>query len=277
MQRAQVAGDTPDDTLVRNVLERLAEIEQRANQEKDIDELDELEKDANQQGQLRAYICPSAEITDEGNLSIDLIEEWTVPKTVITKLRGSLGEKLKRADTDPDVARGALRAIFEQHNSWDHYVDEYDEKMLRYTLWMFWASALLLLLSIAVFSFSSYFRPLFFVGLLFAGGTGSCVSVMAKMPELEVGPSGELEALLRRIFSRIGVGVIASLIGCALLGWGLFPVSFQGQTFADMLKVCTASPATSCTGIETLILLCVPMLFGFSERALTSFERQFGI
>lgn len=117
MQRAQVAGDTPDDTLVRNVLERLAEIEQRANQEKDIDELDELEKDANQQGQLRAYICPSAEITDEGNLSIDLIEEWTVPKTVITKLRGSLGEKLKRADTDPDVARGALRAIFEQHDS----------------------------------------------------------------------------------------------------------------------------------------------------------------
>jgi hypothetical protein len=31
MQRAQIAGDTPDATLVSNVLQRLGEIEQRAN------------------------------------------------------------------------------------------------------------------------------------------------------------------------------------------------------------------------------------------------------
>jgi hypothetical protein len=111
-------------------------------------------------------------------------------------------------------------------------------------------------------------------GLLCAGATGSCVSVMAKMPLLDLKLSPELDAYERRILSRLGVGVIASLIGCALLGWGLFPISFQGQTFADILNVCTASPPTSCTDIKTLILLCVPMLFSFSERALTSFEQQ---
>jgi hypothetical protein len=65
---------------------------------------------------------------------------------------------------------------------------------------------------------------------------------------------------------------LASIVGCGLLGWGLISISIQGQTFADILKVCSASARTSCTTGETLTLLAVPMLFGFSERALTSFE-----
>jgi hypothetical protein len=69
---------------------------------------------------------------------------------------------------------------------------------------------------------------------------------MAKMPMLDVSLSGELEAYGRRILSRIGVGVIGSLIGCALLAWGLFPISIQNQTFADVLNACTAFPMTSC-------------------------------
>jgi hypothetical protein len=47
------------------------------------------------------------------------------------------------------------------------------------------------------------------------------------MPLLDVALSAELEAYGRRIFSRIAVGVGASLIGCALLGWGLFLSRFK--------------------------------------------------
>jgi hypothetical protein len=140
--------------------------------------------------------------------------------------------------------------------------------MKSYTRWLFGATIVLPVLAILAFH-----CPLTFLGgLLCAGAAGSCVSVMAKMPLLDVSLSGELEAYSRRILSRIGVGVIASLIGCALLGWGLLPISIQNQTFADLLNTCTASPTTSCTELKTLILLGVPMLFGFSERALTSFE-----
>jgi hypothetical protein len=273
MQRAKLAGDPFDDALVSNVLQRLDVIEQRANGANEIDELSELENDADQQGQLRAYICPHAEIADEGNLSIGLIEEWNVPKNVIDELRSSLGEKIRTGE--PYVARSALRAIFEERDSWENYTDEYDDTMRDYTRKLFLTSAFTLLLAVIAFHFSPSFSPLFFGGLLCAGTTGSCVSVMAKMPLLELRLSPELDAYERRILSRIGVGVIASLIGCALLGWGLFPISFQGgQTFADILKVCTASPATPCPDINTLILLCIPMLFGFSERALTSFEQK---
>ena len=53
------------------------------------------------------------------------------------------------------------------------------------------------------------------------------------------------------------MGVVASLIGSALLGWGVFPISMQNQTFTDMFNACAASPALSCTALKTLILLGV--------------------
>ena len=74
-QRARVVGDAPDDTFVSTVRQRLEEIVHRANAETNIDELHELVEDAEQQGQLRAYICPCAEVSIEGSLSIDLMEE----------------------------------------------------------------------------------------------------------------------------------------------------------------------------------------------------------
>lgn len=273
IQRAQAAGDTPSDAFVQDVRGRLADIEQRANRETNIDELHELVEDAEQQGQLRAYVCPAAEIRDEGNLSIDLMEEWNVPKAVISKLRSSFSAKLDKSDTAPDLARSALRAIFEERDSWSRYTEDYEETMRHFTYWLLGGTVVLPIL--AVFAFRH--PPLCLAGLLFAGAAGSCVSVMAKMPVLDVRFSGELEAYHRRILTRIGVGIGASLIGCALLGWGLLPISIQDQTFAGVLDACTAALAASCTNIKTLILLGVPMVFGFSERALTSFElRVFG-
>jgi hypothetical protein len=101
-QRAQQAGETPDAAFLRNVYDRLAEIEQLANNETDVDELESLSGDAEQQGQLRAYICPRAEISIEGSMSIDRIEEWKVPRAVIMNLGGTLLRPLQTANTKPD-------------------------------------------------------------------------------------------------------------------------------------------------------------------------------
>jgi hypothetical protein len=283
VQRAQRAGDTPDDAFVQHVLQHLTSIQQRAIdqgqdvkprdiQPQDIEELERLEGDAEQQGQLRAYICPDVEIEDEGNSELDLMREWKVPQPIIDTLRSTAGQKLKAAKTDLKSARAALRHIFEESDSWSRYTSEYEEEMRRYTWWLFCATIVLLLLAILAFHFLH--DPLTgLAGLIFAGAAGSCVSVITKMPLLEVGLSGELEAYGRRIFSRIGVGVIASVIGSGLLGWGLVSIAIQGTTFADALNACIC-PTPSCSALRTtLILLAVPMLFGFSERALASFER----
>lgn len=270
VERSERNEEPRDDAFLTRVRGSLAEIEQKASKETNIDELDDLIDDAEQQGQLRAYICPRAEIRNEGTLAIDLMEEWNVPKTKIDKLRRLVEPQLQKADTDPKPGRSALRDIFDESDSWSGYTDEYERKMRRYTFCLFVATLILLVVAIITLRF-----PLIFplgLSISLARAAGSCVSVMAKMPVLEVGLSGELESYGRRILSRIGFGVIASLIGCGLIGWGVISLSIQGQTFADVLNACSISPPMSCTGRHTLILLAVPMLFGFSERALTSFE-----
>jgi hypothetical protein len=199
------------------------------------------------------------------------MEEWNVPKTRIDKLRRCLDQQLQSVDSDPEGARGALRAIFEEKDSWDDYTSDYEDEMRGFSRWWLGLPTIVLLLG-AIYSLR--FRPEFLplaVSILLAGAAGSCVSVLTKMPVLEVSLSGELDAYERRILSRVGVGVIASLIGSGLLGWGLISFSIRGQTFTDVLSACSAAP---CTGPNTLILLAVSMLFGFSERALTWFERK---
>jgi hypothetical protein len=270
-QRPRRADDVIDSALLEQVLKRITEIEANAKNAAYIDDLDDLTDDAEAQGQFRGYLCPVTEIQDEGELVLDLIEEWGVPETKIKKLRNLLGNKLEKADINPEAARSALRALFQERDSWADYTDDYQDEMRKYTRWMFGLTIILPLLAILAFHYACLFQPLLFVGLLCAGVAGSCVSVMAKMPALDVSLSAELDAYGRRILTRIGIGVVASLIGSAFLGW--FPVAVQNQTFADALNACAISPATR-TVIKTLLLLAVPMLLAFSERTLTSVEQR---
>jgi hypothetical protein len=268
VQRASRAGEAIDDSFLSEVRERLEGLETQAQQAANIEALDLLSGDAERQGQLRAYICPVTEIANEARMALDVMEEWNVPKTAITKLRNSVIPIIDQAEKHPAAARGALRTIYEESDSWGDYTEEYEETMTRYARWLLIATLALPVIAILISHW-----PLTTLGSIFcAGVAGSCASVAAKMPLLDVRPSGELDAYGRLIFGRIGVGTIASLIGCALLGWGVFPISIQNQSFADALNGCTAQSLGSCTGLKTLILLGVPMLFGFSERALASFE-----
>jgi hypothetical protein len=125
-----------------------------------------------------------------------------------------------------EAARSALRAIYEERDSWNGYTNEYEDEVRRFTRWWLALPTIgLLLVAIITLRFPLIF-PLA-LPILSAGAAGSCVSVMAKMPLLDVSLSGELDSYERRILSRVGVGVIASLIGCGLLGWGLYPFLFR--------------------------------------------------
>ena len=74
--------------------------------------------DAEKQGQFRAYLCPREEIWVEGCLAIALMEEWSVPRTVIANLHKLVDQPLKRANERPRGGRSALRAIFDESDSW---------------------------------------------------------------------------------------------------------------------------------------------------------------
>jgi len=271
-QRPRPPEDTFDLKFLEERLQHLSEIEKSAGQATHTDHLDDLISFAEQQGQLRAYICPATEIEREAVLVIDLLEEWAVPKTVIRKLFKLHVEPLKKqVETKLQDAQATLRSLFQEKDSWAEYTEDYEDTMLFHTRRLFAATIILLFLAIGCLCYAFCWAPLLILGLLFSGAVGSCVSVLAKMPLFDVRLSAELEAYGRRILVRTAVGVCASLIGCALLGWGVLPVSLQNQTFTDAMNSSLAAPAV---GIKTLILLGVPMLLGFSERALASFEQR---
>ena len=268
VKRAQVNGVVADESL-KGVPLRFEEFERKAREARSIEELEDLIDDAEEQGQLRAYICPPAEVANEGRLAIDLMEEWGIPKGTLAKLRESVGQRLQSGDTS--TARGALRAVFEEFDSWSDYVDDYEETMESRAHLLLWLVVGLLLAGLVAI----HFPKTVLLGLFLAGAAGGCGSVALRMPVLDVTPSGTFSAYGRRIFTRIIVGVVASVMGCALLGWGLLPISIQNQSFSDVLNACTASPGSSCTELKALILLGVAMAFGFSERALISLEGSF--
>lgn len=273
-QRPRKSDDALDKALLDAVLKRFADIEESAKQATLTDELDDLISDGELQGLFAAYFCPAVDIQDDGNMVIDNLEGWGIPKASTKRLRELFTKKLDKATTSPEEARGAFHAILAEEDAWGDYIDEYEERMKGYIRWLFWATLALLLLSIAALYFAARFSPLLSCGLIFAGAAGSSVSVMAKMPALDVSLSNELNAYGRRILSRIVVGAVGSLIGCALLGWGLVPIAIQNQTFTDALNACTAYPAAPGSGVKALIVLGVAMLLGVSERTLTSFEQK---
>ena len=274
-QRPRNEDDPLNRDLLESVRKRMTEIENAAKLATNKDALRDLEESADEQETFRAYLCPYGEIRIEGNLVIALIGWWGIPKTEIDGLRGSLVKELEKG---PDDARRALRALYKERDEWGEYREDYEGAMQTFARWLFGAAIVLPVFAIIATHFSFLWPPLLIVGLLLAGGAGSCVSVVTKLPALEGSRSEKIDSYERRVWSRISAGAVASLIGCGLLGWGLIPISVQGRTFADVLNASTlCSPATPIpyAALRILILLAVPMLFGFSERALTSFERGF--
>jgi len=276
-QRPRSENREEQTPLFNELIKKIKEIEARAATEPSYDLLGDLMDDAEKQSQFRAYLCPREELWMEGSLAIALLEEWGVPKSIVSALHKLLDTPLKSGQLEPVAARGALRSIFEEVDSWRDYTSEYESTMERYAGWLFGTTILLILTALLCVHWSCRFPLLVVICILLMGIAGSCVSVLSRMPQFEVRLSKELDAYKRRIMLRVAIGIAASIVGCAMLGWGVVPISFQGHSFADALCLCAGCSSHGglpCTVINALVLLAVPMLFGFSERALTWLEHR---
>ena len=123
-QRQRPADEGFDDKLRADVLKKLDEIYAAAQQTNDIDELDDLTSDAELQGLFAAYLCPVAEIKIEGDLVLDQIDGWGIPKSSTETARKLWQEASQSLKTSPDQkvqiqeARGALYALFAERDAW---------------------------------------------------------------------------------------------------------------------------------------------------------------
>jgi hypothetical protein len=275
IERAQVAHDpTNPAQVVAEPKARLTAFESQIATITKIDAFDDIEDEAEEWSTFRAYICPRTEIEAEGNLSVNLLEEWGVPKSSVQWMRESLASRLTTL-TDPDVqvARSALKTILAEENSWSEYTNDYEGTMKGYTRRLWIATFVLIAFAIVGLRYRLYALPVIFLGIiLFCGAAGSCVSVVSKLPLFDVTLSSELEAYGRRILSRVATGTVASLVGCAL--FSVLMVSIDKLSFVDIATACASQEISSCTIVKQLALLAIPILFGFSERTLTSVERK---
>ena len=273
----EIAGEAARycEDISRDVLSRLDAIAQEMSQfefrsdvavESQIEALKNLIDAAVEKGELRAYICPINEISDEGRLCIDHMEEWNVPKEVTSKLRDLLGDKLREAGTCPRTARSAFRKIYDERNSWSGYTTECEETMKKHAKILFFVAVAAIFLAFL----SLHFQVWKVVGLLLAGVAGCSFSVLVKMPVLEVRPSGELDAYVRTIFCRLAVGISASVIGCGLFVSGILSIPHMEPSLSEILGNPSALPSDR----AVLILLAVATILGFFERPLTWFQKK---
>jgi hypothetical protein len=157
----------------------------------------------------------------------------------------------------------------------NRYTDEYESDTKHLSLMLIWTIVVLLGLALILFYFSSRTLPMIPVVLFIAGAAGSCVSVLSLMPTSEVASSQASVSLRRRILSRVATGMMASITGCALLAWGILPIVVQKTSFADVLEACHSASDHSCSSPYGLIILAIPMIFGFAEWILARMVERF--
>jgi hypothetical protein len=282
-QRPRLPRENVDDKVRDEVLKKLGEICAPATTTKDIDELDDLTDDAELQGLFAAYLCPVAEIKIEGDLVLDQIEGWGIPKSSTETARKLWQEASQNLETPPadeaqiQQARGALYALFAERDAWGDFLDDHNKETPP-----MWILFLVVFCSLVAAVLAVYYAHLFsfllMLGILAAGAAGSCASVMSsKKPTIEDRLSRKIDASGGRVWARIATGLIGTVIGCALLAW--IPLSIENKSFEELVNACTTAPcatpdANTCTTVKMLIVIGISTLLGFSERTLPFFEQR---
>ena len=280
-QRPRPPGENVD-AKRDEILNKLDEILAAAAKTNDIDELDDLIADAELQGLFAAYLCPVAEIKMEGDLVLDQIDGWGIPKSstdTARKIWQEASQNLKTPPTDEaqiQQALGALYALFAERDAWSDFLDDHDDETP--PMWLLFLVVIGCLVA-AVFAlfYAHSFSFLLMLGIPTAGAAGSCASVMLKKPTIEDRLSRKVDASGGRVWVRIATGLIGTVVGCALLAW--IPLSIANKSFEELVNSCTTASCTvpdanACTTVKMLIIIGISTLLGFSERTLPFFEQR---
>lgn len=232
--------------------------------------------------QLRAYLAPPAELEIQDRTTLSTMAEWGVPAQDLDVLQKDIIPKLAcpniTSSDQVNGARGALHTIFSECNSWSEWLDEYNAEMQKVAYWLTGLIALSLIA--AIFLLSGGFVVW---GLLCAGACGAFVSVIAKLPALVI--TGDSAPYRRDIWRRVCTGLAASVIGSGFLMSGVFAINLPYASLSAIIDGCTrlgSAPALApteprgvgCGPPSIFVLIAVVMLFGLSERALTSLEQR---
>jgi len=265
---ANAASTTYNQALVSDILARFTQLETELRQAKTQTQIQKLVLQADSLAGQRAYVCPPNEIEIRGQAALNAMESWGVPNATLESLKKDIVPRLSDL-TNLNATRGALSALIAECDSWSRYIDEYDEDMQNLAYWLSFLIGATLLG--AIFLISSGFVVF---GLLLAGTCGAFVSVISKMPTLDVS-GGNAAPYLRGVWRRVCMGLAASVIGSGFIVSGIITIDLPHVgTLPNIIEACAQIKVAGCKTGHQLVLVAIAMLFGFSERALTSFEEK---
>jgi hypothetical protein len=260
--RSKASKDNLNEDFLTDIRAKFEDLLTRARASKDPQELEALEEESESLARLRAYVCPVAEIEFQGKALLATMAQWSVPEADLQGIKQYAGAHL--TSTDEKLKRGALFTIMKECDEWSEYIDTYNREMFIVTIVL--SIAIVVSLSIA---FPLLSKGYAIAGLIFAGLAGASVSVISKIPGLVV--SGDSAPYIRGAVRRVITGFSASVIGLGLLVSDLIQVTLPKGTSSELLSKIVNQTASV---IEPLQLVAIVMLFGLSERAVTSFEES---
>ena len=104
-----------------------------------------------------------------------------------------------------------------------------------------------------------------------AGVSGAAISVLLKIPQVIL--YREVWALVARFISRIATGAIVSVVGLSLLSSKIINLVFElGDKKITIAEIVCCPNDANCPALGQIILIGIGVLFGFSERLLSSLE-----
>lgn len=222
----------------------------------------------------RAYLLPAVEIPAEARVLLGELRGWSVPSSVLLPLENVTRDEIAAACQEGGEARAraALNKLYEEYDYWDWYSDWYVARIS--TAAAFVSLTAILALCGAIYLFLRG-QPIW--AFLLAGLSGCGVSIVTRLPPLSV--YGEASSLFTRIIGRTAAGIVGTAAGLGILASGALKVELGDVAIAELLrgcadKVCQPPGGAGCCPPSALLVLCtLGVLFGFSERALSSFEQ----
>lgn len=231
-------------------------------------ELERIKDRAEAVRRQRAYVLPDDALYEEGLFRVEELQEWNLPEGVIQRLMDRL-ERLANIDAKPHQRRQLLSEIDEDADYWNIETERHKTFLRRSVNVLVPLCVACLALSLVGFL---VLRQAV-LGFIVAGISGAALSVVLKLPPLQM--YGETVGRWQRIAARLAAGAVASAVGLGLLASGMINVGIpSGEgTFVSPAAMLAECESRGCSARSAMLLLSLGIIFGFSERAITSFER----
>lgn len=260
-------------TFIYEMFNRIEEQETSAAHDRK--SLRKIRQDAVGLSRLRAYVYPITIIEMQGEAMINTLQQENLPGSAFDLFAGPLKNGLTCGDDAKQ--RAAFHTILQEYDEWLEYIYRYDEIML----------LLSALLALAIFAltygaFDQLKDGSVFLGVILAGLSGACTSVISKLPSITTAEG--YVPYLRGAIRRIAVGFTGSIIGLAFLASGIVTISVpsHGAIDAILKRIASVQPTSQIENtsekdakgnpVDVLIIVAIVMAFGLSERALTVLE-----